>query len=198
MTRRRSLVLLVTLSLGAPSVATAQVARDSARLVVRQGTRVIGGEEFSFEVVMDGDVQAVTFLASAEYPPLPIRRVVATAGARRVTVRVVTGEGESAREYPGSRRALLADERMLSLFALAGRLEPGAVTVYAPPPGGRRQATLEDQGAEPLPEGGGVTARHLVLRSGEDVTDIWLDADGRLLRVVIPSRSLVADRLARR
>ncbi|MDH3496142.1 MAG: hypothetical protein OER21_05225 [Gemmatimonadota bacterium] len=191
-------LLLVMLPLVPLSVATAQVTRDSARLVVRQGARVIGSEEFSFEVIPDGASQAVTFLASADYPPQPMRRVVATAGARRVTVRMVSGEGESAREYPGSGRALLADERMLSLFALAGRLEPGPVTVYAPPPGGRRQATLEDRGAELLPDGNGASARHLILRSGEDITDIWLDADGRLLRVAIPSRSLVADRLARR
>ncbi len=197
MTRVAQLLLLM-LPLAPLSVATAQVARDSARLVVRQGARVIGSEDFSFEVITDGAGQAVTFLASADYPPQPVRRVVATAGARRVTVRVVSGEGESAREYPGSGRALLADERMLSLFALAGRLTPGAVTVYAPPPGGRRQAMLEDLGAEPVPDGSGASARHLVLRSGEDVTDIWLDAEGRLLRVVIPSRNLVADRLARR
>jgi hypothetical protein len=67
------------------------------------------------------------------------------------------------------------------------------VTVYGPPPGGRRTATLTDAGLATLP-GMQNPLRHMILRSGEDTVEVWFDGAGRLVRVTIPSRGLAADR----
>ena len=68
------------------------------------------------------------------------------------------------------------------------------MTVYGPPPGGRRTGTVED-GGQATPPGGGPPLRQLTLRTGQDVVLVWLDAAGRLIQVEIPSRELRAERV---
>jgi len=165
---------------------------DSARLVVTQDGQPVGTEDFALRVgpTRDGDT-LVSFVATTSgADPM---RVAVTASARRLTVRVAAGGREAAREYPGGPAALVADERVLSLFALAAGLASGSVTVYGPPPNGRRPGSLE-AGSAALPAGG-AGSRHVVLRSGDDVVNIWFDREGRLLRVEIPSRRLSAERV---
>jgi len=167
---------------------------DSARLVVMQNGEPVGTEDFAFQADSGRADRVVRFVASTTAPePL---RIAVTAGARRITVRVASRDGEAAREYPGGGSALVADERALSLYALAAAIPAGPVTVYGPPPGGRRSGTLT-AGSAPLP-GGPAATRNMVLRSGEDVVNLWFDRAGRLLRVEIPSRGLAAERVVGR
>jgi len=168
---------------------------DSARFVITQRGQPLGTEDFAFRSGQAGSGEpAVSFVASTTAPePL---RIAVTEGARRITVRVASSAGEAAREYPGGSTSLVADERVLSLYALAAGIAPGAVTVYGPPPGGRRMGTLE-LGHDPLPGASG-PARHVILRSGEDVVNLWYDESGRLLRVEIPSRGLAGERVISR
>jgi hypothetical protein len=165
---------------------------DSARLIVTQDGLPIGTEDFALRVsqTRDGETQVSFVATTSGAAPM---RVAVTAGGRRLTVRVAAGDREAAREYPGGPAALVADERVLSLYALVAGHAPGSVTVYGPPPNGRRPGTLE-AGSSPLPSGAG-EARHVVLRSGEDVVNVWYDRAGRLLRVNIPSRRLSAERV---
>lgn len=180
--------------LGFGPAAHAQIIKsDSARLVVMQGNRPIGTEDFALRTGGPAGAQEVSFVATTNGDSESLR-VVVTVGARRLTIRVASASGEAAREYPSGPRTLVVDERVLSLFALVARLQTGPVTVYGPPPGGRRAATLTDAGSDRLP-GIAEPLRHLVLRTGEDVVDIWLDAEGRLIRVAIPSRDLSAERV---
>jgi hypothetical protein len=188
--------LLVSLALGTlPIAARAQTVRsDSARLVVTQAGRPIGTEDFALRIGTGsaGSPEA-SFVATTNGDSESLRVVVAV-GARRITIRVASAAGEAAREYPGGSRSLVVDERVLSLFTLVARVDPGTVTVFGPPPGGRRSASLSEVGQDRFP-GAPQPLRHLVLRSGEDVVDIWLDPQGRLIRVAIPSRELVAERV---
>jgi hypothetical protein len=165
---------------------------DSARLVVSQDGRPVGTEDFALRVsrTQDGESQVSFVATTSGADPM---RVAVTAGARRLTVRVAAGDREAAREYPGGTGALVADERVLSLYALMAGAVAGGVTVYGPPPNGRRPGSLE-AGSTPLP-GGPPGTRHVILRSGEDVVNIWYDGTGRLLRVDIPSRRLSAERV---
>jgi hypothetical protein len=190
--RNASLPLLILLT----SPLAAQMPQsDSARLVVTQDGRPVGTEDFAFRTAPGRDGETVTsFVATTSGPTDPMR-VAASVGLRRLTLRVAVGDREAAREYPGGPATLVADERVLSLYALAAGLAPGAVTVYGPPPNGRRPGIIE-QGSETLPAGG--TSRHVILRSGEDVVNIWYDRDGRLLRVEIPSRRLSGERVITR
>jgi hypothetical protein len=190
----RALLPLACLFAAAP-LAAQRPASDSARLVVMQAGNPVGTEDFAFRSGTGGEGAALSFVATTNGGDDPLR-VAVTTGPRRITVRVASGAGEAAREYPGGPQAVVADERVLSLYALLAHVDPGPVTVYGPPPGGRRTGTVEDGGTEP-PPGGGPSLRRLTLRSGEDIARVWLDAGGRLMRVEIPSRNLTAERVPR-
>lgn len=191
--RHTASVALLTLLAAAPVAAQAATS-DSARLVVTQDGQPIGTEDFAYRVGAAGvDPTTVTFVATTNGAPRQLRAGI-TIGARRITVRIATADGETGREYPGGPNAVVADERILALYALLARHDPGPVTVYGPPPGGRRPGTLEDAGQVRLP-GTNAPGRKLTLRSGEDVVDVWFDVAGRLMRVEIPSRRLVAERV---
>jgi hypothetical protein len=168
--------------------------RDSGRLTVRRGDSVVAQEEFSLDVTRDPDGgTAITLLVTATMPADGARRAAATLGARRITVRISGGGTEAAREYPRGDRDLIFHDGLLGLLALAGRLEPGAVTLFLPPAPGRRSGTLERLGEERL-ESDGPTLRHLALRGAGPTVDLWFDSRNRLFRVAIPDRGIVADR----
>ncbi len=187
--RNASLPLLILLT---GPLAAQMPQSDSARLVITQDGRPVGTEDFAFRIGAGRDGEGVTsFVATTSGPTDPMR-VAVSVGPRRLTLRVAVGDREAAREHPGGPATLVADERILSLYALAAGLAPGAVTVYGPPPNGRRPGMIE-QGSATLPAGG--ASRHVILRSGEDVVNIWYDRDGRLLRVEIPSRRLSGERV---
>jgi len=183
---------LACLLVAAP-LAGQRPASDSARLIVMQAGAPVGSEDFAFRSAAGPDGAALSFVATTNGGLEPLR-VAVTTGQRRITVRVATTGGEAAREYPGGRQAVVADERVLSLYALLAHVDPGPVTVYGPPPGGRRTGTVEDAGTG-SPPGGGPPLRRLTLRTGEDVVQVWLDAAGRLIQVEIPSRDLRAERV---
>jgi hypothetical protein len=187
--------LLPLILLAAGPLAAQMPQSDSARLVVTQDGRPAGTEDFAFRIA-SRDGEAMTSFVAATSGVTDAMRVAVTVSPRRLTLRVAVGDREAAREYPGGPATLVADERVLSLYALAAGLAPGAVTVYGPPPNGRRPGTIE-QGSEPLP-GGRVGSRQVILRSGEDVVMVWYDSDGRLLRVEIPSRRLSGERVVSR
>jgi hypothetical protein len=188
----RRLLSIACLLVAGP-LAAQRPASDSARLIVTQRGAPVGSEDFAFRSGSGPEGVTLSFVATTNGGLEPLR-VAVTTGQRRLTVRVATAAGEAAREYPGGRQAVVADERVLSLYALLAHVDPGPVTVYGPPPGGRRSGTLEDAGTGP-PPGGGLPLRHLTLRSGEDVVQVWLDAAGRLIMVEIPSRDLRAERV---
>jgi hypothetical protein len=181
-----------------PGVLTGQAgARDDGRLVVRRGDAVVGEEQFSVEVTRDADgAIAINLLVSANYPSDGARRAAATFGARRITVRVSGGGTEVAREYPRGGRDLVFLEGLLGLLALAGQLEPGAVTLFLPPAPGRQTGSLESLGEERL-EADGPLLRHVALRGGGPTVDLWFDGRNRLVRVAIPDQGIVADRTPR-
>jgi hypothetical protein len=169
--------------------------RDSGRLAVRRDGAAIGEEEFSVETQRDADGgSAVTLVVSATYPGQGPRRAAATFGARRITVRISGGGTEVAREFPRTGPDLVIHEGLLGLLAIAGQLEAGPVTLFTPPSSSRQTGTLEDLGQERLEEGGPMV-RHMVVRGGGTDIDLWFQAR-RLVRVAIPERGIVADRIA--
>jgi len=172
-------------------------ARDDGRLLVRRGEAAVGEEQFSLEVTRDADgATVINLLVTATYPSDGARRAAATFGARRITVRVSGGGTEVAREYPRSSRDLVFHEGLLGLLALAGQLEPGAVTLFLPPAPGRRTGSLERLGEERV-DPDGPLLRHVALRGGGPTVDLWFDGQNRLIRVAIPDQGIVADRTPR-
>lgn len=196
MPRLSPVLLLPLLALSDPA-GGGQLTHDNGRLTVRQRDAIIGQEEFSLDRVEGGGGEAANVIVSAHYPPAVPNRVVASFGPRRITVRLASDGTEVAREYPGGSRTIVVADHALSLYCMSGALGAGPVTIVEPGTAGRRPATLEDQGRERLPGPGGGSARHMTLRSGDDVVDLWYDAAGRLLRIAIPAKDLTAERALR-
>jgi hypothetical protein len=193
MMRHLSLVLLLP-SLVLPGQGRAQQPeRDAGKLVVRQGGVIVGEEEFSVERVSGG----INLIVTASYPPAVPNRLAASFGPRRITVRLASNGTEVAREYPGGAQTIVVAEHALSLYAVAGGLAPGPVTIQGAGSPSRRSGTLEDRGREPLPQLDGSLARRVTLRAGEEVIELWYDSAGRLVRIAIPAKDLTAERAVR-
>jgi hypothetical protein len=124
-------------------------------------------------------------------------RVVMGLGARRITVRTLTRGGESAREYPARERHLVMDDSVFATHAVA----PGAAaraTRSVTLSGVRGAAVLRivDHGMEPTTVGPAqLVLHHLTVNSPTGARDLWYDAEGRLMKLVIPTRNLTVIRV---
>jgi hypothetical protein len=113
----------------------------------------------------------------------------------RLSIVKQTLTGGSGREYLLNHRALLIDEDVFHHFFFV----PTAVgnphlIVIAPRPAQQDTFTVEDRGVETVEIAGrGLSGRRYTLvSSAKGARDVWIDAKGRLLKVAIAARGLVA------
>ena len=103
--------------------------------------------------------------------------------------------GESEREYVVSDGALLLDDDVFHQFYfLARRSDQGTIPVVIPRRNTQVVLKVTNQGNENVTIGTKtISAQHLVFSdpSGQ-VRDVWVDDKGRVLKVEIPARKLVA------
>jgi hypothetical protein len=212
---------------GQPPTAKAQLL-DEATLLVRRGDVILGREDFSVTRtnLSDGSVgfrlavvasyperrAAITLRPLVEFgaDSLPrtvqldvtnegTQRILTEFGSRRITIRAISSDGESAREYPAVRRPLVADDSILSLYALPPGSGPGPVRLVAPRHRTQQDYRLANRGQETSTVvGQSLTMLHLVLTSGTDERHLWYDEEGRLMKVEIPTRDVTAERVERR
>ncbi len=110
-----------------------------------------------------------------------------------MTVRLVTPAGETAREYPSAPPHLLLDDSLFAPHAVALPLAPGTVRAITLRGGTRGTADLADHGLERTAVG--TTQRslhHFSVTVDGERRDLWYDDRGRLWKVAIPSRSVIA------
>jgi hypothetical protein len=123
-------------------------------------------------------------------------RLQATARPGRLSVSLHTPERESAKEFVVPEGAHLVDDDLyhqLALLPLRG--ETATLAVLAPRAGTQQTGRLVRRGAEQIVvDGQRVTATRWALDRSGDPCDFWLDAAGRLLRVVRPARGVTAVR----
>lgn len=222
-------MLGLALAAGAAPAAGQSLVIDEGTLEVRRGDVVLARESFTVArtsadrhagwriaatVHYPADQPRVTLSPIVELGPdsLPRmvqfdardrgeQRVLAEFGRRRLTVRIISSSGESAREYPTPRRPLVVDDSVLSLYAVPPGLAPGRVRLTAPRQGVQSDYVLENRGLdETTLAGRRQQLVHLVLtsRSDDDARHLWYDQEGRLMKVEIPGRQLVAERVATR
>lgn len=116
---------------------------------------------------------------------------------RRFSATITTPRGESAKEYLVADGAVILDDDVFHQYyfvAQSGRT--GTIPVVVPRRNAQVMMTLARRGQETITVGGrSVPATHLTLSGpGGDVREIWTDAEGRVLRVTIPGRDVVAVR----
>jgi hypothetical protein len=172
---------------GAVYVASATIAYDGRRLSPALRADASGSPlAYQVEVKVGSEVQ---------------ERLTGQVGRGRFSALTKTPRGESAKEYVVSDGALVLDDDVFhQYFFVARNVRGGGATIPVVVP--RRNAQLsmrvEDRGSESVTVGGrALDARHLVLREGTTAgteRDVWVDAQGRVLKVSIASRGIVAVR----
>ena len=197
---------------------------DEGVLRVTIGGRDVAREEFSIRQgrSFDGGT-GYQLLATAFYPPRRTRVTIPSSvdlgpdslprlaqfgpitgvdlvtqaqfGPRILILKTRRSAGETFREYPGVSRNWVVDDSLLSLYALPPGTDTGTVRLVSPRQGSRVDFLLTDRGVEETVVGTRRRSlRHLVLTAATDVRHLWYDAGGRLMKVEIPARRLVAER----
>ena len=113
----------------------------------------------------------------------------------RVSARINNARGESAKEYIVTDGALILDDDVFhQYFFVARRANAASVAIVVPRRNAQLVLKLANAGADRVTIGTkDVDARHITLTEpGGDVRELWIDAKGRVLKVAIPSRNLVA------
>ena len=117
----------------------------------------------------------------------------------RFVVRLLGRRTERAREFPAPPPAAVVDDSVFALYlpvAWQGRPRPVPVTAVFPRAGRRELLTVQDLGIQSTTLNRDPAAlRHITVTGGENrLVHLWLAADGRLAKVEVPSRRLVAER----
>src|SRR6185503_20673867 len=192
---------------------TLEIARESFRL--SHGRLARGGAGWTLATTIRYDrsrpvvvlapileVTPDTMPATLQYDvadPRQPSRILGELGRGRFTVRLVARATERAREFPTGQRAVVLDDSVFALYLFAAwlaRSEPSTITAIYPRSLRHASVQVQDLGVEAAPRNPEVKLRHFSVTAGAEVVHLWLDADGRLMRVQIPSRRLTAERLA--
>lgn len=115
----------------------------------------------------------------------------------RLSATLSTPRGPAAREFIVPNGALIMDDDLFhQLYFVALRTKSGRVPVIVPHRNDQFQVTVSTVGTETVQVGTReLEATHLqVNQPSGAVTDVWVDGDGRVLRVAVPARRLVAVR----
>ena len=188
------------------------------KLVIQQGGRETGREEFTLRHTRGRDLPGTTIIAAARYPATaPTTRLAATlertpepalakfqldvesAGAvtvilaagsgARLIVRTVAKGSESGRELPGGPDVVLLDDAVYSLYtAVADLATPAGRSLTAIFPRTGRRASFS---ARREPEANGGTTVTLV---GDISGSLVTDTQGRLERLEFPGQGILVTR----
>ncbi|MGH7470607.1 MAG: hypothetical protein ACRENP_21890, partial [Longimicrobiales bacterium] len=119
----------------------------------------------------------------------------------RFSATILSSAGEEMREYLAGEGAVVADEGVAHhYYFLAQRVgsEGAQVPVIIPRRSQQVMVRVSMRGSESIAVGAdNVNARRLLLAvPGGPERHLWVDAQGRVLRLEIPARNLVAARIA--
>ncbi len=163
--------------------ATATVSFDSLRVALRLTTDSTGGP--------------LTYEAKVSVHNALTAHVAGSGRPGRFSTLSTTPHGESARDYVMGADPLLLDPQAFDPYFFA-TLPPHRTAFSVVDPRSGTQATFrfEERGEESIRVGRStMNARHYALIGADGSSrDIWVDGNGHLLRVAIPTRSLVAQR----
>jgi hypothetical protein len=129
------------------------------------------------------------------------RRIRAAITGSRASARTVSAGGETMKEYLVSDGAVLLDEGVAHHYYFLARRAAGGATripVIIPRENRQVQATVSAAGEESVTiAGSSVRARKLTVQlPGGDARTVWVDGEGRVLKVEVPAKNYVAVRSA--
>ena len=191
---------------------TVEIAREAFRLTpARSGvgwtlastvrydrTRPVVVLDPAVELGADSNPTTLEFTVADPRAPL---RILGQLNRGRFTVRLLGRRTERAREFPAPRPAAVLDDSVYVLYlpvAWLAHARPGPVPITAllPRAGRREHLSVLDLGVEATTlNRDPASLRHITATGGENqLVHVWLDADGRMAKVEIPSRRLLAER----
>src|SRR4051812_3399087 len=213
---RLAAVLLVLL----PAASAQAQESPETKLVIQQGTREIGREEFTLTQGRGRGAPGTSLRATASYPAnSPTLRLAATldrtpesalakfqldvegpngptvilaagSGARLI-VRTVAKGSESGRELPGGPDVVLLDDGVYSLYSqVADLATPSGRQLTAIYPRTGKRATFSARR-----EAGGEGGASRTALSGDVAATLVTDAEGRLQRLELPGRNITVLRM---
>ena len=147
---------------------------------------------------MRGDSAGVPFayVVEVKQGSAVSERVDGTVGRGRVSARVKNSRGESANEFVVSQGALVIDDDVFHQYYFMTRRTPptGSVSVIVPRRNTQVTMRIADGGTEKVTIGGTTldARRFDISDPGGADRVVWADASGRLLKVAIPSKGVVA------
>jgi hypothetical protein len=220
---RLPLTLAALLCLGAASIHAQVVTVDEGSFTITRNGQKVGREEFRIRrtpaaagaeyvasaTVAYGDRRLSPDLRTdAGGAPLAYRvevrlgdateeRLTGQVGRGRFTAMLKTSRGESTREYVMPEGALVLDDDIYHQYYFVGvGGRSGVVPVVVPRRSAQVSMRVESKGGESVAIGGrSVAATHFVVSDpGAGARDVWVDGSGRVLKIAIPSRGVVAER----
>lgn len=116
-------------------------------------------------------------------------------GRGRVSAQIDNARGPSEREYVVTDGAVLVDDDVFhQYFFVAQRAGKPSIPIVIPRRNAQMVLKSSESGSEKLTVGAAsIEAKHLVFTEPSGATrDVWVDANGRVIKVAIPARNVVA------
>ena len=222
-TPMRYAAALAAALLGAATLPAQVTTVDEGRFVISRGGQRIGTEDFLIRrqaspggdvlvaqatVAFDDRRLSPALRADSAGAPLAYQVQVKVGaevqehlsgriGRGRFSAQLRTPRGESAKEYIVADGVLILDDDVFhQYFFVARQRDRATLAVVVPRRNVQITMRVANRGSATVTVGGrALPATHLVLTEpGGAVRDVWADADGRILRVAVPARGLVAER----
>lgn len=180
-----------------------RVGEGDAAVTIAQGRVVRSDAGAAGEVSSNLQVNGATLRPSSY--ELEVRgdareRITGRIAGGRFSARITSSAGEMMREYLAGEGAVVVDDGIAHHhYFLAGRGDGGdfRVPVIVPRQSRQVSATVRNTGAATIEAGGrSVSATHLVVEMSEGPTrHVYVDGQGRVLRVEIPDQNFAAVRV---
>ncbi len=161
------------------------------------GTTTYSDRRLDPRLVTDADGAPVRYEVETRIGPERQELLSGQVQRGRFSARTQTPRGMSAREYIVADGALILDDDIFHQYFFVARTgRTGAVPVVVPRRNVQVTMQVDARGTERLTIGSrAIDARHLTVSEPNGETrDVWVDSEGRVLRVVIPARGITAQR----
>lgn len=181
--------------LGRESFRIARTPAPGGQVYLVKGQSALGENRISTTLGADSLGVPVSYESEHTLRGQLVQRLQGRGRPGRFSVLKQTKSGESAREYLLNSGALLMDEDVFHHFyfvPLSAKL--AHLVVIAPRTAQQAKFQVEDRGAENVEIAGHRLAarRFALISSSEASRDVWIDEKGRLLKVAIPEKGLIA------
>ena len=149
---------------------------------------------------VNGDTMPATLQYDVADPRQP-SRILGELGRGRFTIRLVARATERAREFSTGPKAVVLDDSVFALYLFAAWRAAATstpLTAIFPRALRRDDVQVQDHGqASTSLNRDPARLRHITVDGGgPETVHLWLDDTGRLMKVEIPSRHLIVERLA--